>query len=84
MSCPACASSNQSEFPTEMMIHFSGAKNIDKPGIWQFPKLLVCLDCGFARFTVQRTELALLAAGTQDGVQRSKQVAAGRGFDNVA
>ena len=84
MSCPECASSNQSEFPTEMMIHLLGLKNVDNPGVWVFPKLLVCLDCGFARFTVQRPELALLAAGTQDGVHSGEQVSSGHRFDNVA
>jgi hypothetical protein len=64
MSCLLCGSSNGSEFAAEMIIHFSGLKNLDKPGIWVFPKLLVCLDCGFSRFTVPETELALVARGT--------------------
>jgi hypothetical protein len=75
--CRACASDNQSEFPSEVILHFSGLKNVDNPGVWVFPKLLVCLDCGFGCFTVQRAELALLAAGTQDRLQSRKQVASG-------
>jgi len=75
--CTACASGNQSEFPAEIMIHFSGIENIDKPGVWVFPKFLVCLNCGFAQFTVQRAELALLAAGVQDGIKSREQVASG-------
>jgi hypothetical protein len=47
-----------------MIIHFSGLKNLNKPGAWVFPKLLVCLDCGFSQFTVPVAELALLAKGT--------------------
>jgi hypothetical protein len=46
-----------------MIIHFSGLKNLDKPGVWVFPKLFVCLDCGFSEFTVPEPELALLASG---------------------
>jgi len=61
MSCLLCASSNQAEFPTEMMFHFSGIKNLDKPHVLIFPKILVCLECGAARFTVPETELTLLA-----------------------
>ena len=38
MYCPSCRSSNQAEFTTEMMIHFSGLKNIDKPGVLVFPR----------------------------------------------
>jgi hypothetical protein len=64
MSCPLCASGNQGEFGTEMRIHFRGLKNLNKPIVWLFPELLVCLDCGFSRFTVPETELALVARGT--------------------
>jgi hypothetical protein len=64
MYCPSCQSSNQAEFSAEMIIHFSGLKNIDKPGVWVFPKVSVCLDCGFSRFSTPKTELALLATGT--------------------
>lgn len=62
--CGLCGSSGQAEFPAEMIIHFSGMKNLDKPGVWVFPKLLVCLDCGFSRFTAPRDALPQLAAGT--------------------
>jgi len=64
MSCTVCASANQAEFPTEMAIHFSGRKNLDKPHVLLFPKLLVCLDCGFSRFTVPENELHVLRDGS--------------------
>jgi hypothetical protein len=50
-----------------MMIHFSGLRNIDKPGILAFPKVLVCLECGFSQFTISNTQLALLASPTATG-----------------
>jgi hypothetical protein len=53
MSCLLCASDNQEEFTAEMIIHFSGLKNLDEPGIWASSKLLICLDCGFSHFTIQ-------------------------------
>jgi hypothetical protein len=62
MSCLSCGSKKQAEFPAEMLIHFRGLKNLDKPGVWVFPKLLVCLDCGFLQSTVPAPELASLAA----------------------
>jgi hypothetical protein len=65
MSCPRCASGNQTEFTAEMMLHFRRLKNLDKPGVWLFPKVLVCLECGHSRFTAPETELALLATHTQ-------------------
>jgi hypothetical protein len=63
MSCPLCGSSNESEFAAEMVIHFRSLKNVDEPGVWVFPKLLVCLACGFSQFTVPESELALLSRG---------------------
>jgi hypothetical protein len=46
-----------------MGIHFSGLKNIDKPVVWVFPELVVCLDCGNAEFGVPEAELRQLAEG---------------------
>jgi hypothetical protein len=64
MKCPSCASGRQAEFGAEMNIHYRGLENLDKPGLLVFPKLLVCLDCGFARFPVAETALALLVDET--------------------
>ena len=64
MTCRSCRSVNQAEFPAELLIHFGGLKNLDKPGVWVFPKLLVCLDCGFLQSTVPAPELASLVAST--------------------
>jgi hypothetical protein len=64
MHCALCESSNQAEFNTEVMIHLSGLKSIDRPGVLVFPKVLVCLDCGFSRFSTPETDLALLAERT--------------------
>jgi hypothetical protein len=46
-----------------MGIHSPGLNNIDKPVVWVFPDLVVCLDCGFAEFTVPEAELRQLARG---------------------
>lgn len=64
MSCLSCAPGNQAKFTAEMNIHFSGLNNIDKPSVWVFPKVLVCLHCGSSQFSVPTSELALLAEGT--------------------
>jgi hypothetical protein len=58
--CPSCLSSHQREFPAEVNIHLSGMKNIDNPGVLAYPKVLVCLDCGFSLFTTLEKELAVL------------------------
>jgi hypothetical protein len=46
-----------------MGIHLPGLKNIDKPVVWAFPELIVCLDCGTAEFIVPEAELCQLARG---------------------
>ena len=61
--CESCGSVNQHKFTAEVGIHFSGLKNIDKPVVWVFPSLVVCLDCGMARFAVPEANLFLLAIG---------------------
>jgi hypothetical protein len=79
MSCPSCASSRQAEFPAEVNIHFRGIKNLDKPGVLVFPKVLVCMDCGFSRFGIQDGELARLvavASPTEMRVRKGLSVAA--------
>jgi hypothetical protein len=62
MHCTLCQSANLAEFTSEMMIHFSGLRNIDHPGIPALLKVSVCLNCGSAQFAVPANELALLAS----------------------
>ena len=63
MPCKSCLSVNQKKFSAEIGIHFLGLENIDKPIVWVFPELVVCLDCGAAEFAVPETELRQLAKG---------------------
>ena len=63
ISCKMCASVNQKKFSAEMGIHFPELKNVDKPVVWVFPEVVVCLDCGTAEFAVPEAELGQLAKG---------------------
>ena len=51
----------ESTFNGEIAIHFPGLEGLDKPIVWVFPKLLVCLNCGFTEFAIPETELRQLA-----------------------
>ena len=64
MSCKGCQSDKQSVFHSEVAIHFPGLKGLDKPIVWVFPKLLVCLDCGVTEFSLPERELGVLVKGT--------------------
>jgi len=33
-------------------MHFRGLDGLNKPIVWVFPEILVCLDCGLAEFEV--------------------------------
>jgi hypothetical protein len=58
--CRSCESATQKKFIGEMGIRSPGLKNIDKPTVWVFPELIVCLDCGRAQFVVPENELGEL------------------------
>jgi len=60
-SCKSCTSSSQTEFLGEICLHFPGGlESLHKPLVWAFPKVMVCLDCGVAQFTVPDAELQLI------------------------
>jgi hypothetical protein len=48
---------------SEVSIHFPGREGLEKPIVWVFSRVMVCLDCGFAEFTVSETELHRLESG---------------------
>jgi len=45
-----------------MGIHFPELKDIDKPVVWVFTDVVVCLDCGISEFAIAEAELRLLAS----------------------
>jgi hypothetical protein len=54
---------HQREFNGQVAIHFPGIKGLQKPIVMIFPKLRVCMDCGYADFTVPERELSVLVTG---------------------
>ena len=60
MSCKECKSENLKIFPGEIAIHFPGLGCLNKPAVFVFPKLQVCLSCGFTEFMVPESELKAL------------------------
>jgi hypothetical protein len=82
MTCLSCGSTKHAELTAEMLIHYPGLKNIDKPGVWLFPKLLVCLDCGSSQFAVSETEWASVAKDLADRSSKLEERAGDVGFDS--
>ena len=59
--CKVCGSGNVQKLRGEIAMRVPGLKNIDKPVVWVFPDILVCMDCGIAEFAVPEDELRILA-----------------------
>jgi hypothetical protein len=60
MACRSCGSKDQTEFASEVSVHLLGLQNVDKPTVLAFPKLLVCMNCGFTESTLTENELRQL------------------------
>ena len=63
MICKRCSSKDLNTFNTEINMHFPGWEGLDMASVWAFPKVRVCLNCGFAEFDVPDRELRMLAEG---------------------
>lgn len=64
MVCKRCQSDKQSVFDGEIAIHFGGLEGLDKPIVWVFQQLVVCLHCGSTEFIVPERELQVLEQGS--------------------
>lgn len=62
VTCKVCGATSLAKFSTEVAIH---SNNLDRPHVFVFPEILVCLNCGkpeFAEvFVVPEDELRSLA-----------------------
>jgi hypothetical protein len=56
-----CTHSNQKQFPAEINIHLPGIEMIDKPTVWVFPQMVVCIECGLTQFVIAPRELGQLS-----------------------
>jgi hypothetical protein len=58
--CRLCASVNLTELDAKVNLHLPHLNGSGMSAVSAFPKLVVCLDCGFARFYLSAKELHLL------------------------
>jgi len=61
MPCKKCGSEHQAEYGSEINVHSPASNDLEKEALLIFPKLLVCLKCGFTEFTLSESELPLLS-----------------------
>ena len=60
MHCKSCQSTRQRVFSGQINIHSPGYEGLTKPTVMLFPKVVICLDCGFAEFEIPEAELRQL------------------------
>ena len=61
MRCRSCAATLGGQtFTGEIALHFPGFDGLNKPIVWVFPRVLVCVQCGFAEFVVPEDSLKAL------------------------
>ena len=60
VNCRRCTSNKVMDLEAELAIHFPGLKGIDIPHVFVSPKLIICLECGLAEFSIPETELRRL------------------------
>ena len=63
MSCRRCASDEQKNFNGELAMHFPGWEGLNRPHVFVFPKLTVCLGCGFVEFVLSDEQREQLTTG---------------------
>ena len=61
MFCKSCHDNNCCILNGEIAIHFPGLNGLNKPIIWVFPKIKVCLECGSAEFRIPEEQIGELA-----------------------
>jgi len=64
--CKKCFSERTERFNGEVAIHFLGLEGVDKPIVWVFPDLTICLSCGVAEFEVPKEQLGGLQHGATE------------------
>ena len=63
--CKSCGSQTVSSFDTEINIHFLGTKGTDRPSVFAFPMIEICMNCGHMESALSAAELRLLRNGTR-------------------
>ena len=75
MPCKSCNGTNQREIYSEIAVHGEVRTKLGAPHLLIFPKLLVCLNCGFVEFTLHEAALRHLAASPDSNPQVKGQAA---------
>ena len=57
MACPKCQSESLSQIPAEIRLYRNHTRTLSHPPLSPSPEVLVCLDCGWAEFSIPQSWL---------------------------
>ena len=69
--CGSCGSNNLTEFDTQLNLRRLPLNGLNKPILCAFPKIVLCLYCGFAQFQFSDAELQRLREVTACALTKS-------------
>ena len=76
MKCQRCGASPAARpFNGELALHFPGLDGLTKPIVWVFPRVLVCLECGFAEFVVPDEQVRMLRTASESSDDTKRDIA---------
>lgn len=58
MVCPKCQSASMSDIPAEIRLYRNTPRTLSHPPMNPSPEVHVCLDCGWAEFSIPESWLA--------------------------
>ena len=61
--CRCCGSKNLEELASEINIHFPWQEGATRDPVFAFPRIVVCLDCGFLESRLSESDVSLLREG---------------------
>jgi len=65
MACRICSLEHDNDLDAEVTIHLPGQKDLEKNPLVVFPRIRVCMACGFTEFTLESKGLTLLRAAIE-------------------
>lgn len=66
MPCRSCQSESIAKFDSEINIHLPGLDNLAEPAVLVFPRLVICMDCGFIEGRIDAVQRDQLRDGSHD------------------
>lgn len=68
LACLSCGSEDLDSYDAEVAVYLPYLNKSAGPHLFLYPKLLICMSCGFAGFAVSETTLNVLAQARSENL----------------